>query len=98
MLEDELEDLRELWTSAPGRFQLVDVRSEHGSLLPYDLHHEQAVLIEDDELHQRVVELMIGAGVPVVRMPVLCLVSECREGAVRPDLCGRHAQEYEAAQ
>ena len=97
-MPDDLDDLRELWTSPPGRFQLLGAETGEGGLLPFDTHHQQAVLIEDDALAQRVVARMLDAGVPIVRMPATCLIDQCGQSVVRERLCAQHLLEYEAAQ
>jgi hypothetical protein len=97
MQDDDLNDLRELWTSPAGRFQLHSIEAA-GGLLPFDAQHQQAVLIEDDALAQRVIARMLDAGVPVVRIPAPCLVDQCPQRPVRDSLCAQHLAEYEAAQ
>jgi hypothetical protein len=98
-MQDDLDALRDLWTSPVGRFQLLgSTDPEDRGLLPFDTRDQQAVLIEDDALNERVIALMLAAGVPVVRIPPPCLINDCRQGPLRDGLCLQHLQEYEAAQ
>ena len=98
MRDDDLADLRELWTSQPGRFQLHSTGAGDRGLLPFDTQHQQAVLIDDDVLAERVIALMLDAGVPIVHIPAACLIDQCRESVVRDDLCAQHLHDYEVAQ
>jgi hypothetical protein len=62
-----LEEFEDMWTAPPGHYALVRVESEGLGLVPIDLHHKAAVLIdEDNELAEAVIRQMIEAGVPVL--------------------------------
>jgi hypothetical protein len=65
-----------------------------GGLLPFDAQHQLVVVIDDDVLAERVIALMLDAGVPVVLSPSACLIGQCRESVVREDLCAQHLHEY----
>jgi hypothetical protein len=50
--DDDFEELRELWTATPGRFELHATEAGDGGLQPFDTQPQQAILIDDDVLAQ----------------------------------------------
>jgi uncharacterized ParB-like nuclease family protein len=69
-MEEKLEDFRELWEDASGRYVLIQVMT--GSTDPttcvvYDMHTRAGLLIEDDDLAIRVKTRMAASGVSMLR-------------------------------
>ena len=61
-------DLRRIWTTERDHYVLVRTQpgEEPSSCLPFDLRTRTALVIEDAELEQQVIDEMIAAGVPIV--------------------------------
>jgi hypothetical protein len=98
LMDEELAQLAELWTSPPGRYQLLRGEQPHDGLLPFDTVDQQVWLIEDETLLAQAVALMLRAGVPVLSAPARCAVAGCGAQPVRDGLCRQHWNEHEADQ
>lgn len=66
-----LDDFRDLWESPTSRYVLVRVDGGPDvQAMIYDPSRKMVELIDDDDLHEKVVERMISAGFPLVdRLP-----------------------------